>query len=409
VTQPPTDLFGNAVEGAAPGGPTPTAKPSAAQTPGKTKLVFGQKPAPAPAPSRGYTPPSPSSSRPSAGSSRTTLPPPLPVPQLIRPAHEHAIDEAQATALLFDRLGRNAQRLLFELQQAHPDYVPVLPSAGEVTLAGELLLSDPAVKLRIALLAGAFRAPATPPALVGMPTPAKPAAAPVQADLAGESPAAPDPATMAPGATEAAQDGPKGGEAVDATPPGLVAKLAKLTEYIVGRTWGPADALARNLPDAIRDHWVAVLTTARTANDVMSHITHANIDRAIRLAEGIDCQPVCEAIVAHATLLRASLPAVVIPPRPSRTARALPSALPPPLPVPPEASELPPPLPLVEMPQAALPDALPPFGQVAAPVASDEPALEVPPALSPPLSRLTAHAAQPAAATPPSRRRRGDV
>ncbi|NTU86258.1 MAG: hypothetical protein HGA45_44180, partial [Chloroflexales bacterium] len=325
MSEPQTDLFGNEVAAAT---PTPAPQPRApAPTPGKTKLVFGQKAVPAPA-ARAIPPARPTTLPPKPGAAtRSSLPPPLMAPQLVRPVHEHRVDEAQATALIFDRLLRAAQRVLFELQQANPAYVPRLPSAAQVALASEQLMSDPQVRVRIALLAGSFREPPPPPAIIGMPV-APVTAPPEAAEEPAEAPAAPESteeeveaAAMAPGAPEATQDGPKPEEAGEAAPLTVVAKIGRLIEYIVGRKWGPAEALARHFPDAIHDHWARVLVQARTANDVMSIITHANLNRALGLAEVIDCQPVREDLEVRIAERRAGLPPLDPPVKPTRMAR----------------------------------------------------------------------------------------
>lgn len=243
----------------------------------------------------------------------------------MRPEPEHRIDEASAAAALFDRLARAAQRALFELQQATPDYVPRLPSAEQVALAASQLMTDPGLQIRLALLAGSFFEAAPPPALLPVATPATPVTPPAHgvAEAEEETEAPEASGEPEPGA-ETLAEGEEGDDATatdDGTTAAVQAKISKLIGSITGRTWGPAEAAVRHLPPSIKDHWARVLRQARTANEVISTITHTNLDRAAAIAAEIDCLPVREAIDGRIASLRRGLPPLEPPPPPEPPAR----------------------------------------------------------------------------------------
>jgi hypothetical protein len=258
----------------------------------------------------------------------------------VRPEHEQKIDEAAVAVQLFERLRSAAQRALFDAQQGQEEYVPRMPSEERVQLAAGQIMADPGLQVRLALLAGAFFEPVPPAALLPVAQPPSVALAPEsEAPSEDEEPEEAAVTTMAPGDSQEGQDAPQPAE------PGkgqaeLQAKIGKLIGAIKGRTWGQAEAQVKHFPKAIKEHWTTVLRKARTANEVLSTITHDNLDSAALIAAEIDCLPVREGLDERIAYLRNGLPPRLAPEPPARRERR-----PPPIPaLAQERAELPPPL-----------------------------------------------------------------
>ena len=267
-------------------------------------------------------PASPGPSRPAGPTTRTTLPPPLVVPTLVRPLAEHRIDEAQATALLVDRLAHAAQRQLFARQQADPAYVPRVPSADQIAVAAALLLADPAFHIRLALLAGSFREPPVEPALRAVPTAVPPIGPPAAAVLA--------------------------------------ARIAAVNVHLATQAWAEAEVTVRDLPEAIRGHWDVELARARAVDAQLRPCTHPGLDRAHALAQVIDSQPVRESLEARIAALRSTLPPPEPPVKPTRTARVAPGAAAPPVEIAPPVAPVEPAPPVELAPPVAPVELAPP-------------------------------------------------
>ncbi|MBX0330037.1 hypothetical protein K2Z83_20420 [Oscillochloris sp. ZM17-4] len=307
-----TDLFGEEVT------PPPAFQP--APPAGKSKLVFGQ-----PAASTRPAAPPVAAARPIP--KRDTLPPLLAPPAMVRPAHEHRLDEAQAGVLLFATLQRACERVLFDLRQAHPDYTPRIPASDELRIAAELLMGDPAVDLRLGLLAGSFRAP--------------PAAESAQmaAPAASEAQDSAEPAERDPGegdeaeeVVDAAQEGAEEPEEADEEPAparpqrrrvaplptdgDLPERITRLLAALTAQDWNTAEPLVNHLPDTIRPHWRHILDRTRHVWTLIGLGGLTNLSAAGQAVSEIDSEVVRDAIRDHlATLARAE--PVTPPPSPS--------------------------------------------------------------------------------------------
>ncbi|NNJ12105.1 hypothetical protein EKD04_017380 [Chloroflexales bacterium ZM16-3] len=303
------DMFGQVVAAAA--APVPVAKAPV----GKTKLVFGQ---PAPTTTTSLPPRVSPPSAPRGPAILAAMPPALTMPRSVRPAEEHRIDEAQAACLLFAALARLAERRLYELRLGRHDYIPVIPGVDDLRIAAELLMADPAVALRLGLLAGTFRE--SPPAatklaatLASVP-PARPQEPP--ADGAGGGVALdtePAPAPQEPAQPVVPREPPVRRKV--APPPAsadLPDRIAAVIDRINTQRWWPAMSLVQALPEGIRPHWEAVWNQAQEAWELLADDQPAaSVDRAETIVLGIDCQPVRDVLEARLVVRMEALRGVV--------------------------------------------------------------------------------------------------